>query len=34
VERYAPEKVIQYSCAEACGYVSLARGEGRWNSDL
>jgi predicted nucleotidyltransferase len=33
VEHYAPEKVILYSCGEACGYGSLARGEGRWDSD-
>jgi predicted nucleotidyltransferase len=33
VERYAPEKVILYSCGEACGYGSLARGEERWDSD-
>jgi predicted nucleotidyltransferase len=33
VERYAPEKVILYSCGEACGYGSLARGTARWDSD-
>ena len=33
VECYAPEKEILYSCGEACGYGSLARGEGRWDSD-
>ena len=33
VERYAPEKVILYSCGEACGYGSLARGDARWDSD-
>ncbi|MFN9643930.1 MAG: nucleotidyltransferase domain-containing protein [Cyanobacteriota bacterium] len=33
VECYAPEKVILYSCGEAFGYGSLARGEGRWDSD-
>lgn len=33
VERYAPEKVILYSCGEACGYGSMARGEARWDSD-
>ncbi len=27
VERYAPEKVILYSCGEARGYGSLARGD-------
>lgn len=33
VEQFAPEKVILYSCGEACGYGSLARGEARWDSD-
>jgi uncharacterized protein len=33
VGRFAPEKVILYSCGEACGYGSMARGEARWDSD-
>ena len=33
VESYVPEKVILYSCGEAFGYGSLARGEGSWDSD-
>jgi predicted nucleotidyltransferase len=33
VEQFAPEKVILYSCGEAFGCGSLARGEARWDSD-
>ncbi|MFN4865420.1 MAG: nucleotidyltransferase domain-containing protein [Cyanobium sp.] len=33
VEAFAPEQVILYSCGEACGYGSMARGTAGVESD-